>query len=225
MVDGIPGSTEGGALPRRSHLAPFLESPRPYIVLARNAVPVVGVFWLDWSPALSVLVLWFDGLTALAAMLAFQTRAFGRNDPEPQSLGWLVSFWLFLVALLPAPYWFMALAFAGKVVPAGWATFAAGNPTVWTALSIVLVANIADQWLKRYERLPDVAIRAAFSYAYALHIARSSAILLIGMFLPVRYAVPALAAALSYVEIYPMRSLRVLGGEALLDPQQSRGAD
>ena len=32
-----------------SHLAPFREGPGPYLVLARNAIAIAGVWMLGWS--------------------------------------------------------------------------------------------------------------------------------------------------------------------------------
>jgi len=42
-----------GAALARSHLAPFLEGPGPYLVVARNAIPVAGVWVLGWSEQLA----------------------------------------------------------------------------------------------------------------------------------------------------------------------------
>ena len=64
---GMPAPDTHPPAPR-SHLAPFREGSRPWLVLARNAMPVVGVHALDWSPAVAVFEIWFDGVTALAAM-------------------------------------------------------------------------------------------------------------------------------------------------------------
>jgi hypothetical protein len=40
---------------------------------------VIGVYGLGWPAGTIVFQLWFDGATALGAMLAFHIRAFGRS--------------------------------------------------------------------------------------------------------------------------------------------------
>lgn len=81
--------TRGGPVPEamqraRSHLSPFLESPRPWLVIARNSIPAIGVVFFGWSAALAMFEIWFDGVASLAAMLALQGRAFRRLEPGPQ---------------------------------------------------------------------------------------------------------------------------------------------
>ena len=43
--------------------------PQSWLVVARNLVPVVGVFALDWSRALVIFSFWFDRLIGLVAIL------------------------------------------------------------------------------------------------------------------------------------------------------------
>src|SRR2546423_15477893 len=52
------------------HLREFASRRDAWVILARNMIPVVGIYCLGWSAALSVFNYWFDGLTALAAILA-----------------------------------------------------------------------------------------------------------------------------------------------------------
>ena len=69
--------------PRGTHFAPFLEGPRAWPVLARNAIPVIGVHALDGSAAVVVFQIWVDGVTALGGMLALQMRAFIHAGTRP----------------------------------------------------------------------------------------------------------------------------------------------
>src|SRR4051812_7241880 len=52
------------------HLREFGSRPHAWAVLARNLIPVIGIYAFGWSAALSVFNYWFDGLTAVAAILA-----------------------------------------------------------------------------------------------------------------------------------------------------------
>ena len=56
--------------PLSQHLRELASRPHAWAVLARNLIPVVGIYAFGWSAALSVFNYWFDGLTALAAIVA-----------------------------------------------------------------------------------------------------------------------------------------------------------
>ncbi len=218
----------------RSHLAPFREGSRAWLVLARNAIPVIGVHALGWSPAVAVFEIWFDGVTALAAMIALHLRAFARTDPVakipdgiPAEFGLrvqvsvLVVVWLLLLGLLAIPYWF-ALAFfnAGLFRPGFWAALP-GDPWLVLALLYVLASNIAEEFRRGYEKMSAAQTRLEFNWDFSMHLARIGVILLASFFFG-RYVIIPLALALSYVEIYPMRSLRLMGGDATLEPGNER---
>jgi len=56
--------------PLSQHLRELASRPHAWGVLARNLIPVVGIYGFGWSAALAVFNYWFDGLTALAAIVA-----------------------------------------------------------------------------------------------------------------------------------------------------------
>ena len=56
--------------PLSQHLREFASRPDAWVVLARNMIPVVGIYAFGWSAAVSVFNYWFDGLTAVAAIVA-----------------------------------------------------------------------------------------------------------------------------------------------------------
>src|SRR5712664_1000880 len=56
--------------PLSQHLLEFASRPDAWVVLARNMIPVVGIYAFGWSAAVSVFNYWFDGLTTLAAIVA-----------------------------------------------------------------------------------------------------------------------------------------------------------
>src|SRR5216117_2518529 len=56
--------------PISQHLGEFASRPDAWVILARNMIPIVGIYVFGWSAALSVFNYWFDGLTALAAIVA-----------------------------------------------------------------------------------------------------------------------------------------------------------
>jgi len=50
--------------PLSQHLREFASRPDAWAVLARNMIPVIGMYGFRWSAALAVFNYWFDGLTA-----------------------------------------------------------------------------------------------------------------------------------------------------------------
>src|SRR5258707_12937341 len=56
--------------PLSQHLHELASRPGAWAILARNLIPVVGIYGFGWSAALAVFNYWFDGLTAVAAIIA-----------------------------------------------------------------------------------------------------------------------------------------------------------
>src|SRR5881396_2044770 len=114
-----PEKTRSSALrsiappPLSQHLREFALRPDAWAVLARNLIPVVGIYGFGWSAALAVFNYWFDGLTALAAIVAaLVPRAL--RETQPKSAGatsWAMNLvrgaatWVFLVGIVGLPYW------------------------------------------------------------------------------------------------------------------------
>ena len=138
--------------PLSQHLREFASNPYAWGVLARNLIPVVGIYGFGWSAGLSVFNYWFDGLTALAAILAaLVPRALRETAKKSESQNLVLKIvrglfvWIFLVGIIGLPYWIVLiplhpLMFGEDVrhqlaqSPALWGTFgllAAGH--VWKA--------------------------------------------------------------------------------------------
>src|SRR6476469_6493629 len=88
--------------PLSQHLRELASRRDAWLVLVRNFIPVVGIWFFGWSAALSVFNYWFDGLTALMAIIAaLVPRAMRESQPktvDPVSRFALGVFtWAFLV--------------------------------------------------------------------------------------------------------------------------------
>jgi hypothetical protein len=60
-------------------------------VIARNLIPVVGIYGFGWSAALAVFNYWFDGLTAVAAIVAaIIPRSLRETQPKTARMMWPV---------------------------------------------------------------------------------------------------------------------------------------
>jgi hypothetical protein len=81
---------------------------------------------------------------------------------------------------------------------------------------LVVLSNIIEESRRGYERMSDSEIRLEFNWDFSMHLARVAAIILVAFVLRPGLII-GLALALSYVEIYPLRTLRLLGGDRTLD--------
>src|SRR5258705_10534201 len=103
--------------PLSQHLREFAGRRSAWAILARNLIPVVGIFCFGWSASLAVFNYWFDGLSALAAIVAaLIPRAL--RETQPKSAGAMsvaanivrgVVTWTFLVGIVGLPYWIVLI--------------------------------------------------------------------------------------------------------------------
>ena len=69
----------------------FAVNPHAWAVLGRNLIPVAGIYLFGWSAALAVFSYWFDGLTALMAIItAMVPRALRESRGQPGVKGGLL---------------------------------------------------------------------------------------------------------------------------------------
>jgi hypothetical protein len=170
--------------------------------------------------------IWFDGVTALGAMLAFQIQAFARRGGRPfevppglppQIMPFVLALvWLIIWLVVGVPYGFTLLFLSSAVFDHGVWHLPLGDPGVTMALLFIVVSNIIEESRRGYERMSDKEIRLEFNWDFSMHLARVAALLLVAFVLRLGLII-ALALALSYVEIYPMRTLRFLGGDRTLE--------
>src|ERR1700751_4470099 len=110
--------------PLSQHLRELASRPDAWAVIARNLIPVVGIYGFAWSAALAVFNYWFDGLTALAAIVAaLIPRALRETQPKSASVfsgaanllrGLLT--WIFLVGIVGLPYWIVLIPLHGLLL-------------------------------------------------------------------------------------------------------------
>ena len=103
--------------PLAQHLREFAGRRDAWLSLARNLVPVVGIYAFGWSAALAVFNYWFDGLAAVAAIVAAMVpRAMRESMARPEgAIGRAnhvfggIFLWAFLVAIVGLPYWIVLI--------------------------------------------------------------------------------------------------------------------
>jgi hypothetical protein len=184
------------------------------------------VYLLGWTADFIIFQIWFDGITALGAMLAFQILAFARKGGKPFEVPpgiptsslppVLVAVWLVLLLVLGIPYWFTLFFFGVEVFEDGFLVNLLQDTSLLIALLLALASNAIEESRRGYEQMNEKEIRLEFNWEFSMHLARISALILVTFVLRLGLIV-GLALALSYIEIYPMRALRFLGGDKTLE--------
>lgn len=203
------------AAPSRSHLTPFLEGPGPYLVLARNAIHVGGVWVLGWSAQLAALTLWFDGVAALGMLCLMVMRARVRLGLEAANKASTWAGLLFVFAFFGVPYWMMFAGFNAWFFPKGFWSEQLADRWVLVALLLILVGNAVEEARRGLVGLSEADIRRVSNGQFALHWVRGVIVVLLLTLVPlkVQYFIVVAAVALAYLEIYPRRTLRLFGRE------------
>jgi len=207
------------AVPSRSHLAPFLEGPGPYLVVARNAIHVAGVWVLGWSAPLAALTLWFDGVAALGMLCLMVMRARQRLGLEAASKASSWAGLLFVFAFFGVPYWMMFAGFNAWFFPKGFWSEQLADPWVVVALLAILAGNVIEEARRGLVGKSEAGIRRVSNGQFALHWVRGGIVVLLLALVPVKvqYFIVVAAVALAYLEIYPRRTLRLFGREHEVD--------
>jgi len=207
------------AAPSRSHLAPFLEGPGPYLVVARNAITVAGVWVLGWSAQLAALTLWFDGVAALGMLCLMVMRARLHLGLEATNKASSWAGLLFIFAFFGVPYWMMFAGFNAWFFPKGFWSEQFADPWVVVALLVILAGNVIEEARRGLVGMSEKGIRLVSNGQFALHWVRGGVVVLLLALAPikVRYFIVVVAVALSYLEIYPRRTLRLFGREHEVD--------
>src|SRR5437667_9925915 len=102
--------------PLSQHLREFASRPGAWVVLARNMIPVVGIYAFGWSAAVAVFNYWFDGLSAVAAIVAAMIPPALRDTQTKRDHATFsgnvvrgVFVWLLLVGVVGLPYWIVLI--------------------------------------------------------------------------------------------------------------------
>ena len=202
--------------------AEFRESPLPWLVVGRNAIPVLGVYGLGWSTGVTLLEVWFDGISSLGLMIAFSTWTVLRRDPDPWTppaglprvppilLGPLFASMPLLI--LGIPSWFALGAFHAEAFGEGFWRSVLGDREVLLWLSVAFGSNLIEHARRGWHRMSDSELRARFRWEYQAHLARIVALLLVLFVLPLG-GIALLACALASIELHPRQAFRFLGLE------------
>lgn len=202
--------------PISQHLREFASNPHAWVVLARNLIPVVGVYGFGWSAGLTVFNYWFDGFTALAAITAaLVPRAIRetakQSDMPAKRIVQSVLTWIFLVGIIGLPYWIVLAPLHTLLLGENLRHQLANSPGLWFAFGSIAVSHFWKAFHCGYDEMPDDQLKQRVRADVYLLMLRG-----IAMFMMIGFAifiVPLMALLLAYFEIWPERVIGAVFGD------------
>lgn len=206
--------------PLAQHLREFRSNPDAWVVLARNLIPVVGIYALGWSAALTVFNYWFDGFTALAAIIAaIVPRALRETQRKSDNHGLLrkvaagVFTWLVLLAIVGLPYWIVLIPLHDLLLGSQLRHELATSPGLWFAFGSLAVGHVWKALRVGYDSMPDRELTQRVRWDVYLLILRAVAMFMMASHGLVLVLVPLMALLLTYFELWPARALGAVFGD------------
>jgi hypothetical protein len=202
--------------PLSQHLREFASRPHAWAVLARNLIPVVGVYGFGWSAGLTVFNYWFDGLAALAAITAaLVPRALRETQPKNAGLAMNILrgivTWIFLVGIVGLPYWIVLIPLHTLLLGENLRHQLAQSPGLWATFGSIAISHFWKAFQCGYDLMPDDQLKQRVRWDVYLLMLRG-----IAMFMMIGFAfflVPLMALLLTYFEIWPERVIGAVFGD------------
>src|SRR5436189_4091849 len=222
-----PPENAGSTAPRQiappplsQHLREFASRPHAWGVLARNLIPVVGIYGFGWSAALTVFNYWFDGLTALAAIIAaLIPRALRETQPKSVGATWVMNVvrgvltWIFLVGIVGLPYWIVLIPLHDLLLGDELRRQLAHSPALWLTFGSLAAGHFWKAFQSGYDTMPDNQLKQRVRWDISLLILRALAMFMMAAHGLAFILVPLMALLLSYLEIRPERALGAVFGD------------
>jgi hypothetical protein len=211
--------------PLSQHLREFAANPHSWAVLGRNLIPVVGIYAFGWSAALSVFSYWFDGLTALAAIVAAVVLRLLREMPK--NVGWQGSgigakagkiltgavTWIFLVVVVGLPYWIVLLPLHNMLLGHELRSQLAHSPALWITFVSLAAGHFWKAFQSSYDVMPDNQLKQRVRWDTYLLVLRAGAMFVMAAQGLYFILVPLMALLLTYMEVWPGRVLGAVFGD------------
>ncbi|HWM26805.1 MAG TPA: hypothetical protein VNP98_18450 [Chthoniobacterales bacterium] len=226
--EGQTSSPAGGQIrppPLSQHLREFAANPQAWAALGRNLIPVVGIHAFGWSAALSVFSYWFDGLTALAAIVAAVVLRLLREMPT--NVGWQSSgigakagkivtgvvTWIFLVGVVALPYWIVLIPLHDMLLGHELRGELANSPALWLTFGALAVGHFWKAFQSGYDVMPEDQLKQRVRWDVYLLVLRAGAMFIMAAQGLSFILVPLMALLLTYMEVWPERVLGAVFGD------------
>src|SRR5437762_11267571 len=221
-----PGTTSSTATrqirppPLSQHLREFASRRDAWVVLARNMIPVVGIYAFGWSVAVSVFNYWFDGLTALAAIVAaLVPRALRETQSRKDHVTLVgnvvrgVFVWLLLAGIVGLPYWIVLIPLHDLLLGNELRHELARSPALWFTFGSLAAGHFWKAFHVGYDAMPDKELTQRVRWDVYLLVLRAVAMFMMAAHGLAFVLVPLMALLLSYFEIWPERVLGAVFGD------------
>ncbi len=213
--------------PLSQHLREFAASPQAWLALGQNLIPVVGIYVFGWSAALCVFSYWFDGLTALAAIVAAVVVRLVHAMPATEIARWQrlgigakagkiitgVLAWIFLVALIALPYWMVLVPLHNILLGHELRSELAQSPLLWLTFGALAVGHFWKAFHVGYDAMPENQLKQRVRWDSYLLILRAGAMFVMAAQGLAFILVPLMALLLTYMEVWPGRVLGAVWGD------------
>src|SRR5438132_9495868 len=206
--------------PISQHLREFSSRPDAWLVFARNLIPVVGIYAFGWSAGLSVFNYWFDGLTALAAIVAAmvpralrETRSKSASANAGKKILQGVLTWIFLIGIVGLPYWIVLIPLHDLLLGDELRRQVAHSPALWFTFGSLASAHFWKAFRMGYDIMPDKELKQRVRWDIYLLILRALAMFMMAAHGLYFILVPLMALLLTYLEIWPERALGMVFGD------------
>src|SRR5438067_3020386 len=206
--------------PLSQHLREFAARPGAWVVLARNMIPVVGIYAFGWSASVAVFNYWFDGLTALAAIVAALVPRALRETQSGKDHVTLVGnvvrgvfVWLLLVGVVGLPYWIVLIPLHDLLLGNELRQQLAHSPALWFTFGSLAASHFWKAFHLDYDAMPDKQLKQRARWDIYLLILRALAMFMMAAHGLAFILVPLMALLLSYFEIWPERALGAVFGD------------
>lgn len=206
--------------PLSQHLREFASRPDAWVVLARNMIPVVGIYAFGWSAAVSVFNYWFDGLSALAAIVAaLVPRALRETQSRKDHVTLVgnivrgVFVWLLLVGIVGLPYWIVLIPLHDLLLGNELHRELAHSPALWFVFGSLAASHFWKAFRMGYDTMPDKELKQRARWDLYLLILRAVAMFFMAAHELYFILVPLMALLLSYLEIWPGRAIGAVFGD------------
>ena len=206
--------------PLSQHLRELASRPGAWAVLARNLIPVVGIYGFGWSAALAVFNYWFDGLTALAAIVAaLIPRALRETQPKSVGASSVINLvrgvvtWMFLVGIVGLPYWIVLIPLHDLLLGNELRRELSHSPALWLTFGSLAAGHFWKAFRMGYDTMPDQELKQRARWDLYLLILRAVAMFIMAAHGLYFILVPLMALLLSYLEIWPGRALGAVFGD------------
>jgi hypothetical protein len=218
--------------PLAQHLREFAARRDAWLILARNLVPVAGIYAFDWRAGLTVFSYWFDGLTAVAAILAaLVPRAVRVSSPKGRKHGRLRQVatgtltWAFVFGIVGTPYWAVLVVLRESLLGPALRTELLHSPGLWLTFATMAAMHFRMAFRVGYDSMAEADLKQRVRWDLYLLALRAVAMFVLAGGIFASVLVPLMALLLAYMEIWPERALGLVFGDPKrlgeLDPDES----